>query len=433
MGRLLFLFHSKQWGAPNMKRPLEGILVLEFAQYLAAPLAGLRLADLGARVIKVERPNGGDAGRQLTTKNLFVDGDSIIFHAINRNKESFTANLKSPDDLAKVKRLIARADVMTHNFRPGVMEKIGLDYASVRALNPRLVYGVVTGYGEVGPWCDKPGQDLLAQAMSGLTHLTGSADSPPTPFGLAVGDILCGTHFAQGLLAALVRRGRTGQGALVEASLLESLLDVQFEVLTTHFNDGGQPPRRAQHRNAHAYLGAPYGIYRTQDGWLALAMGELSTLGKLIGCDALVGQASSLSSGASNTQRALGQSCAQPDRLEACPTTSASPLAADAFQHRDEIKTILAAHLKTQTTARWLGLLEAADYWCADVFNYAKLMAHDGFKSLGMDQVVRRANGAQVRTLRCPVRIDGERLYSDVAAPTLGNATANIEREFLHA
>ena len=383
-----------------MKRPLEGILVLEFAQYLAAPLAGLRLADLGARVIKIERPNGGDAGRHLTTKNLFVDGDSIIFHAINRNKESFTANLKSPDDLAKVKRLIARADVMTHNFRPGVMEKIGLDYDNVRALNPRLVYGVVTGYGPDGPWHEKPGQDLLAQSMSGLTWLTGSASDGPVPCGLAIGDIICGTHFAQGLLAALVRRGKTGRGALVEASLLESLLDLQFEVLTTHFNDGDQPPRRSQHRNAHAYLGAPYGIYQTQDGWIAIAMGCLASLGKLIGCEALIPFADERG---------------------------------DAFKQRDEIKSILAAHLRTRTTEHWLAVLETADYWCADVFNYAKLMAHAGYKSLGMDQIVRRANGAQVRTLRCPLRIDGERLYSDVAAPALGNAMANIEKEFLHA
>ncbi|MEY4385183.1 MAG: hypothetical protein RLY20_466, partial [Verrucomicrobiota bacterium] len=381
-----------------MKRPLEGIVVLEFAQYLAAPLAGLRLADLGARVIKVERPNGGDAGRQLTTKNLFVDGDSIIFHAINRNKESFTANLKSPEDLAKVRQLIARADVMTHNFRPGVMEKIGLDYASVRALNPQLIYGVVTGYGSEGPWIEKPGQDLLAQSMSGLTHLTGSADAPPTPFGIAVGDIFCGTHFAQGLLAALVRRRQTGRGALVEASLLESLLDLQFEVLTTHFNDGGQLPRRAQHRNAHAYLGAPYGIYQTQDGWIAIAMGCLASLGKLIGCAALIPFADERG---------------------------------DAFKRRDEIKAILAAHLKTQSTAHWLQVLEAADYWCADVFNYNKLLSHEGCRALGMEQTVRRANGAQVRTLRCPVRIDGERLYSDVAAPALGNATAKVEADLL--
>ena len=383
-----------------MKRPLEGLVVLEFSQYLAAPLAGLRLADLGARVIKVERPGSGEAGRQLTTKNLFVDGDSIIFHTINRNKESFTANLKDAGDLEKVKQLIARADVLTHNFRPGVMEKIGLDFPNVQKLNPRLVYGIVTGYGQEGLWKDKPGQDLLAQSMSGLTWLTGSAADAPVPFGLAVGDIICGNHFAQGLLAALVRRGKTGKGGLVEVSLLESLIDIQFEVLTTYFNDGGQLPRRASHRNAHAYLGAPYGIYQTKDGWLAVAMGCLASLGKLIGCEALI------------------------------PFADAQ---GDAFKHRDEIKDILAKHLKTRTTRQWLELLEAADYWCADVFTYGQLFNHAGCKALGMDQVVCRPNGTQLRTLRCPIRIDGERLYSDVAAPAVGNATAAIGKEFLHA
>ena len=128
-------------------RPLEGLTVLEFAQYMAGPSAGLRLADLGARVIKIERPKSGEGGRQIAIKNLFVDGDSLVFHTINRNKESFAADLKNPEDLATVKRLIARADVLTHNFRPGVMEKIGLDWESVRQLNPRIVYGEVTGYG----------------------------------------------------------------------------------------------------------------------------------------------------------------------------------------------------------------------------------------------------------------------------------------------
>ena len=382
-----------------MKRPLEGLVVLEFSQYLAAPLAGLRLADLGARVIKIERPGSGEAGRQLTTKNLFVDDDSIIFHTINRNKESFTANLKDTGDLERVKRLIARADVLTHNFRPGVMEKIGLDYASVQKLNPRLVYGVVTGYGKEGPWKDKPGQDLLAQSMSGLAWLTGSAADAPVPFGIAVGDIICGNHFAQGLLAALVRRGKTGRGGLVEVSLLESLIDIQFEVLTTHFNDGGQLPQRAGIRNAHAYLGAPYGIYQTRDGWLALAMGCLASLGKLIGCELL---------------------------------TQYTDVQEDAFKRRDEIKETLANHLKTRPTREWLELLEAADYWCADVYTYGRLFAHPGCQILGMDQVVRRPNGTQLRTLRCPIRIDGERLYSDVAAPVVGGANAAVEREFLH-
>jgi CoA:oxalate CoA-transferase len=155
--------------------PLDGLTVLEFAQYMAAPSAGLRLADLGARVIKIERPKTGEGGRQVAIKNLFVDGDSLVFHTINRNKESFAADLKIPEDLASVKQLIARADVLTHNFRPGVMEKIGLDWESVRQMNPRIVYGEVTGYGSEGPWKDKPGQDLLLQSLSGLTWLRADA------------------------------------------------------------------------------------------------------------------------------------------------------------------------------------------------------------------------------------------------------------------
>ncbi|MDP4880254.1 MAG: CoA transferase, partial [Opitutales bacterium] len=127
-----------------MKLPLEGLTVLEFSQYLAGPYAGLRLADLGARVIKVERPGKGDACRQLATKNLYVEDDSLVFHTINRNKESFAANLKDPADVEKVKQLIATADVMTHNFRPGVMEKIGLDYDTVKAIQPGIIYGTVT-------------------------------------------------------------------------------------------------------------------------------------------------------------------------------------------------------------------------------------------------------------------------------------------------
>ncbi len=376
-----------------MRLPLDGILVLEFAQYLAGPSAGLRLADLGARVIKVERPGTGDAGRQLAIKNLFVDGDSLVFHAINRNKESWTANLKSPADLEQVKALIARADVMTHNFRPGVMEKIGLEYETVRVLNPRLVYGEVTGYGTEGPWRDKPGQDLLAQSLSGLTWLTGNADQPPVPFGISVADMLCGTHLAQGLLAALVSRTQTGRGSRVEVSLLESLLDFQFEVLTTHFQDGNQPPRRARHRNAHAYLGAPYGLYETRDGFIAIAMGSLTELGRLIGCDELATFDKTLS---------------------------------DRFDKRNEIKLALAARFKTRSTADWLTILEPADFWCADVFNYARLTAHEGYRTLGMEQEVRRPNGSQVRTLRCPVRIDGQCLRSGIAAPTLGNANELI-------
>ena len=218
--------------------PLSGLLVLDFSQFLAAPSAALRLADLGATVIKIERPQVGDLCRQLYICNLELDGDSALFHTINRNKRSYAADLKRSEDLEKVKQLIARADVMIENFRPGVMQRIGLDYANVKAINPKIVYGTVTGYGTKGPWAELPGQDLLVQSRSGLVWLSGDADQGPVPMGLAIADMFTGAHLVQGILAALVRRGVNGKGALVEVSLLESIIDFQFEVLTTHLNDG---------------------------------------------------------------------------------------------------------------------------------------------------------------------------------------------------
>ena len=373
-----------------MNLPLEGITVLEFSQYLAGPYAGLRLADLGARVIKVERPVHGDACRQLATKNMMADGDSLVFHTINRNKESYTADLKSPDDLAKVKQLIACADVMTHNFRPGVMEKIGLDYSTVSAINPNIIYGEVTGYGTDGPWSKKPGQDLLAQAVSGLTWLTGSDCNGPIPFGMAVGDMICGTHFAQGLLAAIYRRVTTGTGARVEVSLLESLLDLQFEGLTASFTDNTLPQRSHSQEHAHAYLAAPYGIFATNDGFIALAMGDLTKLSTLLSLPALA----------------------------KCQHSA-----------REVVNACLRDHLKSKNSGDWLDLLEASDYWCSDVFDYQKLTTHEAFTELGMRQTVARANGSEIETLRCPVRIDGQRLMSRRAAPELGNATEIVNAQ----
>ena len=313
-------------------------------------------------MIKIERPDQGDLCRQLYISNLELDGDSTLFHSINRNKQSFAANLKDPTDVEKVRKLIAGADVMLQNFRPGVMERLGLDYASVRKINPRLVYATVTGYGNEGPWRDKPGQDLLAQSLSGLTWLSGNGDDPPVPMGLAVADLFAGAFLAQGILACLVRRGVTGRGGLVEISLLEALLDFQFEVLTTHLNDGGKHPERAQVGNAHAYLGAPYGIYKTSDGYLAIAMNPLPKLADLLQLPEI----------------------AQFDRGET-------------FAKRDQIKSMLAARLKLEPTSYWLGILEPADVWCADVFDWPRLLKHEAFKVLQMTQRVARKGGGASR------------------------------------
>ncbi|HKE22292.1 MAG TPA: CaiB/BaiF CoA-transferase family protein [Bryobacteraceae bacterium] len=377
-------------------RPLEGLLVLDFSQFLAGPSAALRLADLGARVIKIERPDGGDLCRRLYISNLELEGDSTLFHSINRNKESFAADLKDSEDRGRVLAMVARADVMIQNFRPGVMERLGLNYRSLEERFPRLVYAEITGYGAAGPWRNKPGQDLLVQALSGLAWLNGNGDQPPTPFGLAVADMFAGAHLAQGILAALVRRGITGRGGLVEVSLLESVLDFQFEVLTTHLNDGGKLPERSHVHNAHAYLGAPYGIYRTANGYIALAMGSVTELGKLAGCPAL-------------------EEYRDPQSW---------------FTERDQIKQTLASHLATRSTADWLSRLEPAGYWCSDVLTWPELMGGEPFQALDMVQEIPCRGGSVLLTTRCPIRIDGEIYKSRKPAPAVGEHTAQILREF---
>ncbi len=380
-----------------MTKPLEGVLVLEFCQFLAGPSAGLKLADLGARVIKIERPVYGDACRQLAIKNLFIDKDSLLFHTINRNKESYAADLKDAEDLQRLKKLISIADIMIHNFRPGVMEKIGLDYSTVQLINSKIIYGVVTGYGNEGPWAKKPGQDLLVQSMSGLTYLSGTSNDGPVPFGLSVSDIMCGNHLAQGLMGALIKRAKTGKSVLVEVSLLESILDVQFEVLTTYLNDGGKlPERSAMKGSAHAYLSAPYGIYATADGYLALAMGDLNLIARLIGCkiDDLFGDTHS------------------------------------AFENRDQLIARLGETLEKSITANWLSTLESNGVWCAEVLDYKKAVKLNAYKNLNIEQQLVLEDGRILKTTASPIRLDRKKLFSEKAAPILGGDNEEINKEF---
>jgi crotonobetainyl-CoA:carnitine CoA-transferase CaiB-like acyl-CoA transferase len=375
--------------------PLTGLVVLEFSQYLSGPSAGLRLADLGARVIKIERPQGGDAGRKLAIKNLWAGDDSLLFHTINRNKESFTADLKDPADLLIVKKIIEKSDVLTHNFRPGIMEKVGLDYASVKGINPRLVYAEISGYGKEGPWKNKPGQDLLLQAVTGLAYTTGNATDAPVPFGLSIADSLCGAQMVQGILAALIRRQKTNQGTLVSMSLMESLLDFQFEFLTTYYNSK-QDIKRSQVNNGNPMLGAPYGIYQTANGYIAIAMMDIHVLGNAVDCCELLQYAQK-----------------------------------NVFVNRDEIKGILNHHLQLQPTKYWLEKLQAKDLWAMEVLDWNMMVATEAYQKLQMEQVVTAANGQQITTTTCPIRINGQKLFASKAAPALGANNSNITKEFI--
>lgn len=379
--------------------PLNGILVLDFSQFLAGPVSAMRLADLGARVIKIERPGTGDIGRTLAFAGLEADGDTLSFHIMNRNKESFAADLKNSEALKEVWELVKRADVIIQNFRPGVIERLGLGYEDVKKVNPTIIYASATGYGAEGPFKDRPGQDLLAQSISGLPWLNGGADDPPIPVGLAVADIFTSTHLASGVLALLLRRERTGKGGLVESSLLESMLDLQFELISSNLFDPSVIVKRGAGNSAHAFLPAPYGLYKTADGYIAIAMTPIPSLGTLLGID-------------------LSQ-YEDPKSW---------------WSHQEEIMKSLSTKLSSDKTEKWLTILDSADIWCAPVLTLPELIAHEGFTAIDMTQETERIGKCgekiSIPTTRSPIRIDGQTIKSSKGAPHVGEDTEKIRKEF---
>lgn len=376
-------------------KPLEGLLVLDFSQFLSGPSASLRLADLGARVIKIEQPKTGDICRTLYNSNIVFDDSTTIFHAINRNKQSYQIDLKKESERSKIEALLQKADIIIHNFRPGVAERLQIDYETIKKNNPLIVYGEISGYGKEGPWKNKPGQDLLLQSLSGLTTLSGNEGDGPIPMGLPIVDLLSGAHLVQGLLACLFRKAKHGIGGIVEVSMLESILEFQFESITTYFHDGGAPTKRTKSNNAHPYLGAPYGVYQTKDGFMALAMGQIPVLGELL----------------------------------ACPSLLIYETFESWYDQRDEIKAILAAHLQTKNTSEWLSVLEPADIWCSAVLNWSRLFDTEAFQILNMIQEIELSEGSTLKTTRCPIQINDQILTSTLKTPKLGEHNVVVEEE----
>ena len=379
--------------------PLNGILVLDFSQFLAGPVAAMRLGDLGARVIKVERPGTGDIGRTLAFAGLEKDGDTLSFHIMNRNKESYAADLKDSDGLKEVRELVKRADVIIQNFRPGVIERLGLGYEEVKKINPKIIYGSATGYGTEGPLKDRPGQDLLAQSLSGLPWLSGRAGDPPVPVGLALADIFTSTHLASGVIALLLRRERTGVGGVIETSLLESMLDLQFELISANLFDPNVVVNRGTRNSAHAFLPAPYGLYETTNGYLAIAMTPIPALGLLLDLD-----------------------LAEYEDPKSW------------WSHQEVIMKELSAKLEENSTEHWLAILDAADIWCAPVLTLPELVSHEGFTAIDMTQRTERTgrDGSEISipTTRSPVRIDGKTIKHSKGAPHVGEDTEKIRKEF---
>jgi crotonobetainyl-CoA:carnitine CoA-transferase CaiB-like acyl-CoA transferase len=372
---------------------LKGIRVLSFNHFLMGPVGVQFLADLGADVIAVEPPDGAFQ-RKWGGADKWVDGQSMLLLAGNRNKRSLALDLKKPEAVAIAKRLIATSDVITENFRPGVLDKLGLGYEDARRINPNIIYAAASGYGPDGPYVYRPGQDLLVQALSGLAMITGSREQGPRAVGVSAIDHHGAALFAAGILAALVRKARTGQGCRVDVSLLSAALDLQMESFTCYLN--GQRPDDVRQPGPIAgwYYDAPYGIYPTRDGHIAISLGSLGVLSEALGLPA--------------DQRI-------PDK--------------EAYLRRDEASAAIAANVATRTTAECVALFEACGIWHAAINDYADVVVDPQVVHNGNFQVVTGATGTPITLVSHPVRYDGKLPEVRLPPQRLGAQTEEILKE----
>jgi crotonobetainyl-CoA:carnitine CoA-transferase CaiB-like acyl-CoA transferase len=372
---------------------LKGIRVVSFNHFLMGPVGVQFLADLGADVIAIE-PVEGAFQRKWGGANRRIDGQTMLQLTGNRNKRSLAIDLKSPDGMAIVRRLLEGADVLTENYRPGVMAKLGLGYEDVRKIKPDIIYATASGFGPDGPYVNRPGQDLIIQAMSGIAAITGTREDGPRAVGVSVVDHHGAALFAGGILAALLKRERTGQGGRVDVSLLSSALDLQMESLVCYLNGDGKDDVRQPGRVSGWYFGAPYGVYATQDSFIAISLGSLDVLGDVLGIPA----------------------------EERVPD-------AEAFERRDEAARAIAQALKGATTAVWSARFTERGIWHSAVNDYSALATDPQIVHNGSFVTVPGATGAPVTLVTHPVRYDGKAPEVRLPPQELGAQTDEILAE----
>ncbi len=364
---------------------LDGIRVIDASQMLAGPICAMRLGDLGADVIKVEPPGTGEHNRTHGFGPLRIGGETPTFLGLNRNKRSIVLDLKHPDGIAALHDLVRASDAFLQNFRVGTAERLGVGWDELHAINPRLVYAQISGYGEAGPYRDRPGQDLLVQAMSGSMWSVGAAGDPPQPGALWAADVMTGYQAAIGILAALLARDRTGEGQKVSVSMLGAVLDAQAQELVTFLN-GGLAPERPSVSTAHALISAPYGVYEAADGWLVLAMAPLAALGEAL----------------------------DDDRLRVMDDEI------DGTERRSEIDAILRPILATRTTADWIAWFDARRLWSGRVYTYADLAADPHVVATGALVEIDHPVAGRLRMPAPPIRLSATDATIRRPPPRLG-------------
>ena len=371
------------WPA-DMPAPLECIRVIELARILAGPWAGQTLADLGADVIKVEAPEGDDT-RRWGPPFIEAEGEktAAYFHAANRGKRSITCDFRTAEGQEIVRRLVAEADVVIENFKVGGLEKYGLDYASLRQVNPRLIYCSITGFGQTGPYAHRAGYDFIIQGMSGLMSVTGPADGQPQKVGVAVTDIFTGVYAATAILAALVQRGRTGEGQQIDMALLDVATSIMANQAMNYLASGKAPGLMG---NAHPNL-APYAVFDCKDGWLILATGNDSQYQRLC--------------------RILG--------LGDMATDAKFLTNADRIAHRAEMTDRITAATRTWAKADLLSACEAEGVPAGPINDMAEVFADPQVIARGLQIAPEGLPG-----VRSPMTFSGAELSLDRPAPRLG-------------
>lgn len=372
---------------------LDGITVLSFNHFLSGPAAAQFLGDIGADVIAVE-PLGGAFQRNWAVGNRFVDDTSVNHMTTGRNKRSIAVDLKSPAGLAVVRRLIATADVVMENFRPGTLDKLELSEAAMRAINPRLIYASTTGYGGDGPYRDRPGQDVLLQAMSGLAAHTGSMETGPVAIGSVPIDHHAAALTVAGILAALFERERTGTGKRIEVNMLQAALDLQGESITAWMNGADRTGPRGQAGMANWFSPAPYGIYAVRDGHVMISMSTPADLAEGLELPEL----------AVFTEK-------------------------DGFDRRGEISTIVARGMAKLSADQALDRLAKAGVWHELVHDYDSLRDNPQARHLGVFIDMQAQGGSPMTLLSHPIRYDGAVPDVRLTPQPLGGQTRDVLTE----
>lgn len=352
-------------------KPLEGVKVLDLTRVLAGPFCTMILADMGAEVVKVEQPGKGDDTRQFGPP--FRDGESAYFLSVNRNKKSLTLDIKSAKGKEILGRLIQRSDVLVENFRPGALKKLGFDYEAASAINPRLIYASVSGFGQTGPWSAKPGYDLAIQGLGGIMSITGDADGPPYKVGVSQADLTAGLYAAQGILLALFAREKTGKGQLVDVGMLDCQLAMLSFQAGIYFMTGVTPARKG---NQHPTI-CPYETFKASDRYINIAAGNDKLWQKLC---ALLGL----------------------EKIRDNPDFATNPAR---VRHRDRLFPIIQAEIGKKDSLHWLALFEENGIPSGPILSVEEALAQPQSAAREMVTAVNHRTLGKIKQTGIPVKL----------------------------